>query len=92
MFIVCTTKNVHLTYLCVCRYKANRAILREQLNKLGFKQLVPEEHAGYIITSYLCPNHPNFSFKQFYSKLSERGKTSSISPWYKLTIRYNIRN
>lgn len=54
------------------RYKANRAIMREQLNKLGFKQLVPEEHAGYIITSYICPNHPNFSFKQFYSKLSDK--------------------
>ena len=56
------------------RYKANRAILREKLNKLGFKQLVPEEHAGYIITSYLCPTHPNFDFKQFYSKLSDKGK------------------
>ena len=55
------------------RYKANRAILREELNKLGFKQLVPEKNAGYIITSYLCPKHPNFSFKQFYSKLSDKG-------------------
>ena len=60
------------------RYKANRAIMREQLNKLGFKQLVPEEHAGYIITSYICPNHPNFSFKQFYSKLSDKGKYNKI--------------
>ena len=62
-------KNV-FTYF---RYKANRAILREELNKLGFKQLVPEKNAGYIITSYLCPKHPNFSFKQFYSKLSDKG-------------------
>ena len=61
-------------YISNFRYKANRAIMREQLNKLGFKQLVPEEHAGYIITSYICPNHPNFSFKQFYSKLSDKGK------------------
>ena len=67
------------TYISNFRYKANRAIMREQLNKLGFKQLVPEEHAGYIITSYICPNHPNFSFKQFYSKLSDKGKYNKKS-------------
>ena len=67
------------------RYKANRAILREQLNKLGFKQLVPEENAGYIITSYLCPKHPNFSFKQFYSKLSDKGKCANFCCCSRLT-------
>ena len=69
MILYNNNKNV-FTYF---RYKANRAILREELNKLGFKQLVPEKNAGYIITSYLCPQHPNFSFKQFYSKLSDKG-------------------
>ena len=68
--ILCNNNKSVFTYF---RYKANRAILREELNKLGFKQLVPEKNAGYIITSYLCPKHPNFSFKQFYSKLSDKG-------------------
>ena len=68
--ILCNNNKNVFTYF---RYKANRAILREELNKLGFKQLVPEKNAGYIITSYLCPKHPNFSFKQFYSKLSDKG-------------------
>jgi len=54
------------------RYQANRAILKTKLNEMGFRQLVPEQHAGYIITSYLCPPHPNFDFKLFYSKLSDK--------------------
>ena len=48
------------------RYKANRAIMREQLNKLGFKQLVPEEHAGYIITSYIL----DICFQSLYTNIS----------------------
>lgn len=54
------------------RYKANRQILKEALDSMGFKQLVADEHAGYIITSYLCPK--NFNFKRFYDLLSESGK------------------
>ena len=57
------------------RYKANRAILKKELNAMGFQQLVPEQFAGYIITSYICPPNPNFDFKTFYTKLSEKGIT-----------------
>ena len=55
------------------RYKENRAILKSELKSLGFKELVPEDHAGYIITSYLCPNDSNFDFKKFYQMLSDLG-------------------
>ena len=57
------------------RYKANKAILKAELTAMGFRQLVPEEHASYIITTYLCPPHPNFDFKQFYSRLSDKGSS-----------------
>ena len=56
------------------RYTENRNILKEALGKMGFKELVPEAHAGYIITSYICPNDANFDFKQFYSLLSDQGR------------------
>ena len=62
------------------RYTENRNILKEALGKMGFKELVPDAHAGYIITSYICPNDANFDFKKFYSLLSDQG----ISPQLKL--------
>ncbi len=43
------------------------------MKKLGFKELVPEQHASHIITTYLLPDDPNFSFEGFYTKLAERG-------------------
>ena len=55
------------------RYTENRNILKEALGKMGFKELVPDAHAGYIITSYICPNDANFDFKKFYSLLSDQG-------------------
>ena len=54
------------------RYKNNRLILKKALKSMGFKELVPDQYSGYIITSYLCPK--NFNFKQFYDLLSDKGK------------------
>ena len=59
------------------RYKMNRAVLRDGMAKLGFRELVPESNAGHIITCFHYPNHPNFSFQAFYTALSDRGQTSS---------------
>lgn len=65
------------------RYMENRRILKQALDSMGFKQLVADEHAGYIITSYLCPK--NFDFKQFYDLLSEAGTFNHIiMPFRKL--------
>ena len=44
------------------------------MQKLGFKELVPEEFSSHIITTYLLPDDPNFSFKGFYTKLAELGE------------------
>jgi 2-aminoethylphosphonate-pyruvate transaminase len=43
------------------------------LKKLGLKPFLPENIRGYIITSFLYPDHPNFSFEKFYSKLNGKG-------------------
>merc|ERR1711981_725792 len=53
------------------RYQENRNILKTELKKIGFKELVPDEHSSYIITSFLCPNDGKFQFKKFYERLSE---------------------
>jgi len=56
------------------RYKANREILRCGMQELGFKELVPQENAGYIITCFHYPQHPNFSFEALYGNLSDLGQ------------------
>ena len=59
------------------RYLSNRTILREGMAEMGFRELVPLDKSGYIITSYLNPADPNFDFVKFYTKLAERGKSST---------------
>ncbi|KAI8784337.1 2-aminoethylphosphonate--pyruvate transaminase [Biomphalaria glabrata] len=54
------------------RYKNNRAVLQKGMNELGFKELLDEKVAGYIITSYLYPKDPNFNFNTFYNKLNDK--------------------
>ncbi|XP_033734877.1 2-aminoethylphosphonate--pyruvate transaminase-like [Pecten maximus] len=54
------------------RYIENRRIIREGMRKLGFTEFLDSSHDGYIITSYNFPDHPNFDFKTFYSKLNEK--------------------
>ncbi|XP_069116613.1 2-aminoethylphosphonate--pyruvate transaminase-like [Argopecten irradians] len=54
------------------RYIENRRIIREGMKKLGFTEFLDDSHDGYIITSYNFPDHPNFDFKIFYSKLNEK--------------------
>ena len=50
-------------------------ILKSEMKKLGFKELVPDEFSSHIITTYLLPDDPNFSFTGFYTKLAELGKS-----------------
>eukprot|EP00126_Sphaerothecum_destruens_P004726 Sdes_comp18351_c0_seq1m8113 len=54
------------------RYRENRRICREEMKRMGFKELLDDSHQGYIITSYLFPKHPNFNFEKFYSLLNDR--------------------
>jgi hypothetical protein len=43
------------------------------MEELGFSKLVSGDCAGYIITSYHYPDHPNFYFEDFYYRLSQLG-------------------
>ena len=55
------------------RYKTNKLILDKGMSELGFKQYLPPQIQGHIITSFLYPDDPNFNFDNFYKKLNERG-------------------
>ena len=43
--------------------------------KMGFRQLFldNENPNGYIVTSFIYPNVPQFVFKEFYKRLSDAG-------------------
>lgn len=65
---------LYVIYSCfIYRYRENRAVLREGMRELGFKELLDEKIAGYIISSYLYPKDPNFNFTEFYNRLNEKG-------------------
>ncbi|XP_022094888.1 uncharacterized protein LOC110981542 isoform X2 [Acanthaster planci] len=54
------------------RYKENNRIICEGMKALGFKTLLDNTHEGFIITSFHYPQHPNFNFKDFYTRLQEK--------------------
>ena len=55
------------------RYHENYAIALSAMQAMGFKPYLDESLRGYIITSFFYPDHPNFNFKEFYERLSEKG-------------------
>ncbi|MDD5371138.1 MAG: hypothetical protein PHQ40_18815, partial [Anaerolineaceae bacterium] len=55
------------------RYRSNYETTVAGMEMMGFKPFVEPEKRGYTITSFYYPNHPNFTFKTFYEKLSEKG-------------------
>jgi len=66
------------------RYAMNNNMLMSGMKDLGFEQYLPDEIRSYIITSFLYPADPSFSFEKFYSRLSEKncviypGKLSKV--------------
>ncbi len=54
------------------RYYGNYRVLVEGMRALGFKEYLAPEQQGYIITSFLYPDHPNWAFDDFYQRLNER--------------------
>jgi 2-aminoethylphosphonate-pyruvate transaminase len=56
------------------RYKQNYRRLIEGTEALGLKTYLDKKDQGYIITSFLFPENPNFEFTRFYEKLHERGQ------------------
>jgi 2-aminoethylphosphonate-pyruvate transaminase len=55
------------------RYEENNNLLVSEMKKIGFKLYLPDDIRSYIITSFPYPEHPNFTFETFYSKLNEKG-------------------
>jgi 2-aminoethylphosphonate-pyruvate transaminase len=55
------------------RYRQNYEITLSAMQKMGFKTYLKSKDQGYIITSFYYPEHPNFVFREFYERLSEKG-------------------
>jgi 2-aminoethylphosphonate-pyruvate transaminase len=55
------------------RYTKNHETLVEGMAALGFEPYLSREDQSYIITTYRYPADPEFSFEEFYSRLSEFG-------------------
>jgi 2-aminoethylphosphonate-pyruvate transaminase len=56
------------------RYQQNYHRLIEGTEALGLKTYLDKKDQGYIITSFLFPEHPNFNFTLFYENLHQRGQ------------------
>jgi len=54
------------------RYQKNHETLCNGMRKMGFQEYLHPEDQGYIITSFLYPNHPNFDFERFYELLNKK--------------------
>jgi len=55
------------------RYAQNNEILVDHMRKAGFKLYLDDTIRGYIITTFLYPEDPVFSFEDFYQKLNDLG-------------------
>ena len=55
------------------RYRHNYEITLTAMQDMGFIPYLDEDRRGYIITSFYYPDHPNFDFKAFYQRLSDKG-------------------
>lgn len=55
------------------RYCENHEVLVAGMSDLGFRTLVAREHQSPIITSFLSPTDPRFSFATFYDAMKDRG-------------------
>jgi 2-aminoethylphosphonate-pyruvate transaminase len=56
------------------RYQQNYQRLIEGTEALGLQTYLNKEDQGYIITSFLFPENPNFDFTRFYESLHQRGQ------------------
>jgi len=55
------------------RYTENARILLEGMKDMGFEPHLRPEHQSHIITTFRYLPHPNFQFKEFYQRLSDKG-------------------
>ena len=43
------------------------------MERLGFRCILPQEYHSPIITGFYNPEHPDYSFQQFYDQLKTQG-------------------
>jgi 2-aminoethylphosphonate-pyruvate transaminase len=55
------------------RYRRNHEVLVEGMTRLGFRVYLPPEVQSFVITSFYFPEHPRFTFTEFYRRLSDKG-------------------
>jgi 2-aminoethylphosphonate-pyruvate transaminase len=54
------------------RYAENHHVLIEGFTALGFRPLLPQQYRSPIITSFLYPDDPAFTFERFYEAMKRR--------------------
>jgi len=55
------------------RYRRNHEVLLNGMHALGFRSYLPPAVQSFIITSFLFPTDPQFTFDAFYRRLSDKG-------------------
>lgn len=55
------------------RYQKNHQVIADGMAKMGFKEYLPRERQGYIITSFEYSKDKKFCFQTFYQKLNDKG-------------------
>ncbi|RKS12140.1 2-aminoethylphosphonate-pyruvate transaminase [Pseudomonas sp. WPR_5_2] len=56
----------------LARYTRNRDVLVSGMHELGFRTLLEDCWLSPIITTFFCPEHPDFQFMRFYDELKTR--------------------
>lgn len=55
------------------RYERNNRMLIEKMHTLGFEKYIDDTYQSPIITSFYYPSDKNFSFREMYDFIKERG-------------------
>jgi len=55
------------------RYRRNHEVLLAGMTKLGFRSYLPSAVQSYIITSFIFPADPKFTFEAFYRLVANKG-------------------
>ncbi|XP_071962665.1 2-aminoethylphosphonate--pyruvate transaminase-like [Antedon mediterranea] len=56
------------------RYAKNNDIISKGMQARGFDELLRPQDKSYIISSFYYPQHPNFNFQEFYTRLNDKGQ------------------
>ena len=54
------------------RYAENHRLLVAGMERIGFRTLIAPEHQSHIITAFLYPHDPQFTFEPFYEAMKAR--------------------